>query len=101
MNQTLTALIRTYVPILIGTVLSFLATSGVKVDDNTHTLLVTGVTGLLIAAYYTVVHSLETRWPVFSLLLGSTARPTYNTAVSTETVPSPAPATQDAPKTLG
>lgn len=92
------ALIRTYVPSLVGTVIAVLATWGLQVDDTTRTALVAVLTGLATVAYYTAVHVLETRWPFFSVLLGSTVQPTY-----TDKPPAldPATATQGAPDNQG
>lgn len=95
------ALIRTYVPIIVGALLTWLATTlGVAVDAETKGYLIAGFTGVATAAYYTLAHLLESRWPVFSVLLGSTAKPTYRT-----TVPSGSPTLaksdpHEAPETL-
>ncbi|MGW7100409.1 hypothetical protein [Streptomyces sp. NPDC054838] len=60
-----------------GTILSFLATHNVKVDDSEGLLLAQGLTGAFAFAYYLVASLLQTRWPLAGLLLGSTARPIY------------------------
>ncbi|MFE6000284.1 hypothetical protein ACFQ6C_26045 [Streptomyces sp. NPDC056454] len=69
---------RTIAPIAVGAVLTFLATRwGIAVDEGTQEYLVLGLSGVLSAAYYVVVLALESRWPRLGILLGSTARPTY------------------------
>ncbi|GAA1978554.1 hypothetical protein [Kitasatospora viridis] len=85
------ALIRTYVPVAVGSAVTALADIGVNVDSTSKAALITGLTGVVIAAYYTLVHLLESRWPAFSVLLGSTSQPTY-----TKTTP-PSPSTTAEP----
>ncbi|MFF7198161.1 hypothetical protein ACFZAM_31195 [Streptomyces sp. NPDC008079] len=74
------ALIRTYVPVGVGYVITFLATLGVRVDGTAQTALVLGLGGVTSAVYYTGAHALESRWPVFSVLLGSSVTPSYHNA---------------------
>ena len=71
MNTLVPSLIRTYVPIAVGALLSWLITLGVTLDPSVEAGLVTALTGVLIAVYYTVVRLLEKRWPALSVLLGS------------------------------
>ncbi|MET7363256.1 hypothetical protein ABZS76_33130 [Streptomyces sp. NPDC005562] len=71
------ALVRTVVPMIVGAVLSFLATYSVHVDTATEHALNLGLTGVLGATYYVVVYALESRWPALGFLLGSNARPMY------------------------
>ena len=78
MTDYLVSLIRTLVPVLIGTVVTWLATLGVTVTDDTKLGLVTALTGLLIATYYAVVRFLETLWPKVGVLLGHQTAPKYD-----------------------
>ena len=75
MSTLIPSLIRTYVPVLVGSLIAWLVTLGVEVDDALQTGLVTALTGLLIAVYYTAVRLLERKWPKVSVLLGSTQIP--------------------------
>lgn len=78
MNNFLTSLIRTYVPILVGSVISFLVVNyGLVVDENVTIQLVTGLTGFIIAGYYLLARLLERKFPQLGILLGSTAKPVY------------------------
>lgn len=77
MNDIITSLIRTYVPIAVGTVISWLATRGLNIDEATGAALVAGLTGVCIAVYYTVVRLLERKFPKIGLLLGSAKTPEY------------------------
>lgn len=72
MNDVVISLIRTYTPILAGSLLSWLA-----LDEATSTSAVTALTGIFIALYYTVVRLLERKFPRFGILLGSTREPEY------------------------
>ncbi|MFH8483076.1 hypothetical protein [Streptomyces sp. NPDC018055] len=72
------AAVRTIAPIAVGAVLTFLATRwGITVNEDTQEYLILGLSGVLAAAYYVVLLALESRWPRLGILLGSTARPTY------------------------
>lgn len=77
MNDLITSLIRTYVPIAVGAAITWLATKGLEVDENTKVQLVAGLTGLVSAAYYGLARFLEQKWGVAGLLLGSRKIPKY------------------------
>jgi hypothetical protein len=78
MNNLITSLIRTYVPIIVGSVISFLAVEhGFAVEPDIQNQLVAGLTGVIIAAYYLVARLLERKFPELGVLLGSKQKPTY------------------------
>lgn len=77
MNNFVTSLIRTYVPIAVGAIVSYLLTLGVQLDANTQAGLVVALTGVLQAVYYLVARLLERKFPQFSVLLGSASQPKY------------------------
>lgn len=77
MNSFVTSLIRTYVPIIVGALVSFLITKGVELDPETQTGLIVALTGVSQAVYYYVARVLERKFPQFSFLLGSSAQPKY------------------------
>lgn len=86
------SLIRTIVPLIVGGVVGWLASHGVKVDEATVLPLVDST---VAAAYYAAVRALEHRWPQVGWLLGAPGAPTYSAAApspaaSAEAVPSPA-----------
>jgi len=75
------SLIRTWVPIIIGSVLSWLAINvGIVVSDDDKAKLVVGLTAVVIALYYGLVHLLEQKFPKFGWLLGLATRPQYHKA---------------------
>ncbi len=78
MSDFLISLIRTWVPIVIGAVVAWLATKGVDLDPETQTGLIVGFTGVVIAVYYAIVRVLEDRFPWFGFLLGSKQTPAYS-----------------------
>ena len=86
MTNTALSLIRTYVPVGVGALVVWLTTLGVELDEATRNGLVVFLTGLGIAAYYTVVRLLEKRWPKIGVLLGATKQPEYSTPPVTERV---------------
>lgn len=78
MSDYLVSLIRTYVPVAVGSALAWLAaTLGIVLDKDSSAALTAGFVGLAVAAYYTLVRLLERRWPAFGLLLGRREAPTY------------------------
>lgn len=77
MNDLVVSFIRTYVPIAVGSLISWLTTKGLDVDPTTGQGLIVFLTGILIATYYGVVRLLERQWPQFGLLLGSAKKPEY------------------------
>jgi len=77
MNDLAVSFIRTYVPIAVGSFLSWLATKGLDIDAQTGAGLITFLTGVLIAAYYGVVRLLKRQWPQVGILLGSAKKPEY------------------------
>lgn len=77
-RDKLAALIRTYVPVGVGVVLTLLARKyGVVIDDSISTSLTTGLAGLVSAVYYAVVRVLEAKFPRLGWLLGFAVAPTY------------------------
>ena len=78
MSNFITSLIRTYVPIAVGAIASFLLTSGIEIDANAQLGLVTFLTAVLQGAYYLVARLLEKKFPsIGGLLLGSSKKPEY------------------------
>ena len=77
MSDFVTRQIRTWTPIAVGAVVSWLLTLGVELDTDTQTGLVIALTGLLQALYYTVVTLIAKKFPWAEALLGSTKAPEY------------------------
>jgi len=73
------SLIRTYVPILVGGFIAWLVTRGVELDPTAEQGLTVAFTGILIAAYYTLIRLLEKKFPWVSVLLGSKQIPAQYT----------------------
>jgi hypothetical protein len=79
-NDYVISLIRTYVPLAVGVLVSWLAARGLDLDPATSAGLIAGLTGLLAGVYYTVVRLAEAKWPFLGLLLGHAAKPQYHPA---------------------
>lgn len=62
-------LIRTYVPVLVGGIASWLTARGIHVDAATQSELVVAMTSIFTAAYYTVARVLEERFPQLGAVL--------------------------------
>lgn len=70
MSTGVIAWIRTISPVLVGSLVAWLLTLGIDLDAGTQTGLITGLTGFLIAGYYTLARLLEKQFPVLGVLLG-------------------------------
>lgn len=78
MSDFATSLIRTYVPIAVGALASYLLTAGIEIDANAQLGLVTFITAVLQGVYYLVARLLERKMPsIGGLLLGSSKKPEY------------------------
>jgi hypothetical protein len=83
------SLIRTYVPLLVGAVLGWLASITVlhawivSLSTDEKSTVVTGATALLVAAYYGIVRFVETKYPKVGILLGKAATIAYGAKAST------------------
>lgn len=70
--------IRTYVPIGIGLLLTWLASSlHLVIDPSSQAGLVALCVAVLTAAYWTLVRLIEKRFPQAGIFLGVAARPLY------------------------
>jgi hypothetical protein len=72
MTDFLTSLVRTYVPIAIGYLVSVGVLSDTLSDEAT-----AAATGAIIGAYYLLARLLEKKWPALGWLLGVPKAPTY------------------------
>ncbi|MCP5029376.1 MAG: hypothetical protein GY929_24150 [Actinomycetia bacterium] len=78
MNDQITALIRTWIPIWVGTGLTLWARrAGIIIDESTVAETQAVAVALVSSAYYAAVRTLETRWPVAGRLLGVPSPPVY------------------------
>ena len=78
MSDFVIGLIRTYVPLLVGVMLSWLVSLGVNFDASVEAGLIAALTGLLSGLYYTIVRLLAEKWPGVGILLGVNKAPVYN-----------------------
>jgi len=86
MSDYLLSVIRTVVPVVIGSALGWLATHGLSLDTETQAGLIAILTAACIAGYYALIRKLEVRWPaVGQWLLGAGVgkTPVYAPADST------------------
>lgn len=78
MNNYVISLIRTWVPIGVGLLLTWLASSlHVVIDPSSQAGLVALCVAVLSAAYYALVRLLEKQFPWLGVLLGAVPKPTY------------------------
>jgi len=78
------AIIRTYVPIIVGAAVAWLVTLGLPVSDELQAGAVVLLTGALQALYYLLVKTLEHRWPKLGVLLGTARAPSYDSSGDAE-----------------
>lgn len=74
MEDLLKSVIRTFVPVVVGLIMSGLATINVTLDEPA---LYGLVDALFVGLYYTVVRFLETKEKKFGWLLGLPSPPHY------------------------
>ena len=101
MKNTVAALwasiVRTFTPIIVGSVLGWFVTTGITVDDKFEGILTLAITALLTGTYYVAVRLLETYvTPKFGWLLGLAKTPTQYTAESPASIPAPGDPNQPA-----
>jgi hypothetical protein len=77
MSNYVVSLIRTNVPYIVSAIVTFLATKGIDMGDDTKTALITFLTWLLGSIYYAAVRYLEKKNPQMGKLLGVASKPTY------------------------
>lgn len=77
------SLVRTWVPIVVGSVVSWLAGLGLDVNTDAKGAMTVLMTAILIGLYYTVVRLLEKQFPWIGVLLGVPAQPVYSAPVTT------------------
>jgi uncharacterized membrane protein (DUF441 family) len=77
MSDFIISAIRTYVPILVGAFVSWLALKGINLDSSTVLALGTALGGVVAALYYTIIRLLEKKFPQVGVLLGTAQQPTY------------------------
>lgn len=70
------SLVRTLVPVVVGSVLAWFAAKGIPVDPSLETTMTVALTGAATFVYYAVVRFLEMKVsPKFGWLLGNNSSP--------------------------
>ena len=82
MDDYITSQIRTWVPVAVGALIVWAATTlGVVLDDGTSAALTAAAVGIVTSVYYAAARAVEHRWPAVGrvlLTLGLAAgRPVY------------------------
>lgn len=81
MKDKLISLIRTFVPILVGTLSAWLVSKGIQLPAEAYggleSFLIEVLSVLTATAYYAIVRWLESKWPKLGWLLGYAAAPEY------------------------
>ncbi|UOR02050.1 hypothetical protein MUN77_01580 [Leucobacter allii] len=76
-RDALVALVRTVVPVIVGSLLSLAAQAGLHIDASTSELLTLILVAVCTAAYYALIRALSTRWAWVGWFLGYPTDPTY------------------------
>lgn len=80
MSDFVIAQIRTYVPMLVGMIVSWLAVQGILDEETSKTVIINMtalLTSLFSGLYYFIVRLLAEWKPVFGVLLGYNKAPSY------------------------
>lgn len=80
MRDLLVSVVRTIVPVVVGLIISTLATAGIEIDENSLRVV---VDGLFVGGYYALVRVLEKQHPAIGWLLGLPAAPSYDATSDT------------------
>jgi hypothetical protein len=73
------SVIRTIVPIVVGSFIAWLAARGVKVDEAT---ILPAIDAIVAGAYYALIRLVEHKYPKAGWLLGSPGAPSYAPSVA-------------------
>jgi hypothetical protein len=76
LSDVVTGIVRTVVPVVVGTVLAWLATRGFDLTQYGNAVNV-WLVPIVIGAYYALVRLIERKVPAFGLLLGAKKQPVY------------------------
>lgn len=86
MTNVFVSIIRTVIPVIVGSVLTWLAAKGIDVDpEQVNAWLIP----IGISVYYTVVRFLEDKFPALGWLLGLPKQPGYSPADAPPARPAP------------
>lgn len=77
MNNLAPSLIRTFVPIVVTAVVTWLAAININLDPETVAALSTVIGAVIGGIYYTVVRVIERKVPWVGNFLGSAKKPVY------------------------
>ncbi len=79
MNDYIVGHIRTFVPIAVGALLTWLSTKyGILLSEDTAASTTAALTGIVIAVYYGAVRAAAQRYPQVGILLGVNKAPKYS-----------------------
>jgi len=68
------SIIRTVVPLVVGSIVGWFATRGVEIDAST---IIPLVDAAIAGLYYAAIRAAEQRWPNAGLMLGARGAPSY------------------------
>ena len=77
MNDLITSFIRTWTPMLVGSVVAWLTARGIEVSPENALGLTAFLSGLFSALYYAAVRLGERKWPQIGVLLGRAKQVKY------------------------
>ena len=77
LNDLILSWWRTGVAAAFGSLFGWLASRGLDLDPEAQTAVIVAVTGACITAWQVLVSTLQRKWPIIGILLGSTRQPTY------------------------
>lgn len=77
MSDFVSSLIRTYVPLAVGSVVTWLASVGIILPEEASSALAATLGGLAAAVYYAAVRLLEKKFPWVGNFIGKASAPVY------------------------
>lgn len=89
-SNYVSSLIRTWVPVVVGSIVTLAAKRyNVVIDDGTQAAAITMFTGLATAVYYAGARLLELKFPQAGWLLGLAKAPGYSSESAPPAQPAP------------
>lgn len=85
LNDYVTSLLRTFFPAIASSIITWVcAQFNFILSESSSTQAYMALTGIIFCLYYAGIRALESKWPKFSILLGTRAQPVYSTDTPTQ-----------------
>ncbi len=92
MNNYVSSVVRTWVPLGVGALITWLSANlGFVIDESSQVGLTVGFTAFVVGLYYAIIRKLEVSFPQIGWLLGLAKAPGYSVGDPPAPAPGPNP----------